>query len=165
MTQLDLREIPADVLQAIPETLVRMHEVLPIARDGETLVVAYAFELHPDAAAIENVLRFALERSICLVPVRQEELQTAINSHFCNVMVDECGLGVGFRFRCPQKWRNMVPTEAAGVRYCTRCEKPVYLCTSTDEALEHACQNHCVAVRLIAAETLLSGMLEIPGEE
>ena len=165
MAQIDLREIPADVLQAIPESLVRMHEVLPIARDGETLVVAYAYELHPDIAALENTLRFALERAICLVPVRQDEMQAAIKLHFCDVMVDECGLGVGFRFRCPQEWHNMVPTEAADVRYCTQCEKPVYLCTSTDEALEHACQNHCVAVPLFAAETLLSGMLELPDEE
>lgn len=172
MAQLDLREIPADVLQAIPESLVRMHEVLPIARDGETLVVAYAFELHPDGAALENTLRFALEHSISLVPVRQEELRGAINLHFCDVVIDECGLAVDLRFRCPEQWRNMVPTESNHVRYCTRCEKPVYLCTSNDEALAHACQNHCVALPLSVSlygewgdDTLMLGELDVPGEE
>lgn len=171
MAQLDLREIPADILQVIPEALVRMHSVLPIARDGETLVVAFAYELHSDIAAVENVLRFALERAVCLVPVRQEEMQAAIRHHFSEVIIDECGLASGFRFRCPQQWRDMVPTEADGVRYCTQCEKPVYLCFSTDEAFAHARQNHCVAV---PASTNLSGEfvdgivlgeLDVPGEE
>lgn len=174
MAQPELREIPADVLQAIPESLVRMHEVLPIARDGETLVVAYAHERHSDVVAVENTLRFALERSICLVPVRQAELQAAIQHHFSDVVIDECGLSSGFRFRCPQEWRNMVPTEAAGVRYCTQCQKPVYLCISNDEALEHACQNHCVAIPLWLSLSLFGdlddgamilGELDVPGEE
>jgi hypothetical protein len=173
MAQPDLREIPADLLQAIPESLIRMHEVLPIARDGETLVVAYAYELHLDIAALENTLRFALERAICLVPVRQEEMQAAIHLHFSEVVIDECGLASGFRFRCPQQWRDMVPTEADGVRYCTQCEKPVYLCTSTDEALEHACQNHCVAIPASPeidmvgqfVDGIVLGELDVPGQE
>lgn len=117
------------------------------------------------------MLRFALERSVCVVPVRQAEMLAAIQHHFRDVVIDECGLNGGFRFRCPQEWRNMVPTEADGVRYCTQCEKPVYLCASTDEAFDHARQNHCVAVPaptdLVGEffDGIVLGELDVPGEE
>jgi uncharacterized protein (TIGR02996 family) len=58
--------------------------------------------------------------------------------------IENCDLR--FRFRCPQRWEKLKPTELPLVRSCDRCRKEVYYCDSIDQAKEHACAGHCVAV-------------------
>ena len=50
-----------------------------------------------------------------------------------------------FRFRCPMLWRELAPTASADVRHCAACDRDVFLCTTDEEAVEHAKVGHCIA--------------------
>jgi uncharacterized protein (TIGR02996 family) len=58
--------------------------------------------------------------------------------------IENCGLR--FRFRCPQRWDRLKPTELPLVRHCDRCREQVFYCGTIEEAREHARLGHCVAV-------------------
>jgi uncharacterized protein (TIGR02996 family) len=58
--------------------------------------------------------------------------------------IENCGLR--FRFRCPQRWEQLKPTELPLVRHCDRCRGEVFYCGTIEEAREHAGLGHCVAV-------------------
>ncbi len=49
-----------------------------------------------------------------------------------------------FRFRCPQTWDRLDPTEDVNVRFCPTCCKNVYFCETEEEIRQHAGQ--CIAV-------------------
>jgi endonuclease/exonuclease/phosphatase (EEP) superfamily protein YafD len=47
---------------------------------------------------------------------------------------------------CGQSWDGLVKTELATVRFCTRCERAVYLCTDGETLLESLQKGRCVAI-------------------
>jgi uncharacterized protein (TIGR02996 family) len=53
---------------------------------------------------------------------------------------------VRFLFRCPQRWEKLKTTELPMVRFCDWCSQEVFYCGTIDQAKEHACAGHCVAV-------------------
>lgn len=57
--------------------------------------------------------------------------------------VESC---VKFRYRCPQRWDTLQPTEDPAVRHCTECDRNVYYCRNTEEAYRLADAGECVAI-------------------
>lgn len=57
---------------------------------------------------------------------------------------------VRFRFRCPQRWEHLQPTDNARVRFCEVCRKNVHYCASVSEAYHHAARRRCVAIESCA---------------
>ena len=51
-----------------------------------------------------------------------------------------------FAFKCPRDWQYLGATGKEDERYCTSCEKPVYLCIDDSTLARHVRAGHCVAV-------------------
>jgi hypothetical protein len=61
-----------------------------------------------------------------------------------------------FRFLCDKTWAELAEIQGnPGVRYCGDCEKPVFLCTSHEDLVEHAANERCVALVRVRDEMLL----------
>lgn len=147
MATINLREIPYEVIELVPESVAREHLILPLALAGDRLTVAYPHNLSDsELPELRDKLRFILNRPVDLIAMRREELQDAIDWHFRDGTIETCG-GTRLRinYRCPRQWSQLIPTDDATVRYCTECQEPVYLCTTDDELVAHAQANHCVA--------------------
>ena len=57
--------------------------------------------------------------------------------------IDKC---LAFAFECPKRWDALAPTGRDHVRHCDACAKPVYFCTSVDEARARGARHECVAI-------------------
>jgi len=53
-----------------------------------------------------------------------------------------------FILKCPAYRDEFSPTDQEGVRYCSSCERKVFMCNTQDELRVRIEQNDCVAVRL-----------------
>ena len=74
---------------------------------------------------------------------------------------------VRFRKVCPQTWELLSPTPAEGVKFCSTCQREVFLCESDADALRHAQAGRCIAkpmpdVSALPAESLIVGEPEVP---
>jgi type II secretory ATPase GspE/PulE/Tfp pilus assembly ATPase PilB-like protein len=76
---LDRLTIPDSVLKSVAESIVRHENIMPVALDGEQLVVAVS---DPQADGFVDRLRFELERPIALVMAPQEAIRSAIDRCF-----------------------------------------------------------------------------------
>ena len=72
-------EIPPSVIQLVPESVARESIVLPLALEGESLLVAINDPLKLD---VLDKLRFILNRDIKIVVAPDEAIQAAINRHY-----------------------------------------------------------------------------------
>jgi hypothetical protein len=77
--------IPPAVLEQIPESVAREHRVLPIAFDGETITCA-AVNAHD--IALQDKLRFLLNRNVRLVPAPSHVLTSAINRSYGQLVTE-----------------------------------------------------------------------------
>lgn len=48
---------------------------------------------------------------------------------------------------CPLDWAQLEPTAQKETRFCVECQKNVFLCLTDFEAINHARQGHCIAMR------------------
>ena len=78
---LDSMEIPAAVLEAVPEAIARHDKVVPVAIDGDTLSIAVS---DPHATGGLDRLRFALNRPVVMVMATEEGIVGAIDRHYGN---------------------------------------------------------------------------------
>jgi uncharacterized protein (TIGR02996 family) len=67
--------------------------------------------------------------------------------------------GVEVEFKCPMRWDQLQPTDAASVRHCASCQRSVYYCATAEDAIGHAIVGDCVAVD--ARVTLRDGDLNL----
>ncbi|MGH9174496.1 MAG: GspE/PulE family protein, partial [Vicinamibacterales bacterium] len=73
------KEIPPSVIELVPESVARENVVIPLALDGEALMVA----IHdPMNYQVLDKLHFILNREIRPVMAPKEAIQAAINSHY-----------------------------------------------------------------------------------
>jgi hypothetical protein len=57
--------------------------------------------------------------------------------------IEHCPLS----YRCTQHWSELEPLpETEIVRFCMKCQAPVYLAADENELEEHARQRRCVAI-------------------
>jgi type IV pilus assembly protein PilB len=76
---LSQREIPPAILKLIPSGLARLHRALPIGVSGNTVRLALADPLDPQAA---EDLRFALGKDIDVVVAPTEQIEERIKHHY-----------------------------------------------------------------------------------
>ena len=76
---LDEREIPSSVIELVPESVARENVVIPLATDGDSLLVA----VHdPAAYEIIDKLHFILNRDIRVAMAPRDAILSAINRHY-----------------------------------------------------------------------------------
>lgn len=73
------RPIEPDILELIPESVARENTVIPIAFDGETVLVAAAT---PDDIALADKLRFLLAINVELVFAKASDITVAIDRNY-----------------------------------------------------------------------------------
>lgn len=76
---LDGAEIVPAVIELVPESVAREHVVIPLALDGDNLVVAISDPMNYE---VLDKLRFILNREINVAVSPEEAIQTAINRHY-----------------------------------------------------------------------------------
>ena len=51
------------------------------------------------------------------------------------------------KFVCDQRWDQLSPIDAdSDIRFCGRCQEPVYWCEDHTQLVQHAQRAHCVAI-------------------
>ncbi len=73
------RPVPAEVLELVPESLVRENMAVPISIEGETVTLA---TVDPDDIALADKLTFVLARNIRLVPASPAEISEFIGRNY-----------------------------------------------------------------------------------
>src|SRR5262249_26894240 len=76
---LDAVTIPQAVIELVPESVARENVVLPVALEGETLVVAC---VDPSDGDMLQKLQFILNKDIRLVVAPRERIVAAINRYY-----------------------------------------------------------------------------------
>ena len=76
---LSQREIPPEILKMVPSGLARLHRALPIGLSGNTLRLALADPLDPQAA---EDLRFALGKDVDVVVASTEQIEDRIKQYY-----------------------------------------------------------------------------------
>lgn len=159
MNALDPRThaIPPEVLELLPESLVRENCVLPALAD-ERVITLFC----PDDARFGLVdrerIQFILNRPVDWWPAQREVIQEAITQHLGELPAAIVNCDVKFRFRCPLIWEQLRPTDDAQVRYCEVCSKSVYRATDSIQADCLARQGKCVAYSSVSCDTM--GLIE-----
>jgi len=83
------------------------------------------------------------------------------------ISIEQCE----FSYRCPKTWDRLFETNIESVRYCDQCDRNVYLCDSSSEAVDNASKGRCVAVPieltpysrdLLESERLVVGLMKPP---
>ncbi len=70
--------IPDDVITALPEQLIRRHQVIPVRIEGEALVLGMVDPL--DVVALDDIRRFA-DREVIPAAITQDGFQHAVNKY------------------------------------------------------------------------------------
>ena len=73
------REIPDEVVKAIPASVARMYSVVPISLDASGVVLATSQLLEP---AVVDEIRFVLTRDLIFVLAREEDVKTQVNKFY-----------------------------------------------------------------------------------
>jgi len=54
-----------------------------------------------------------------------------------------------FEFECPKKWANLDETNVKSVRYCSSCNRNVFLSVTTEQFTSKALKGRFVAIPII----------------
>src|ERR1035437_4020970 len=73
------REIPEEVVKAIPASVARMYSVVPISLDASGVVLATSQLLEPE---VVDEIRFVLTRDITFVLAREEDVKSKVNKFY-----------------------------------------------------------------------------------
>ncbi|MDP2990877.1 MAG: ATPase, T2SS/T4P/T4SS family, partial [Kiritimatiellota bacterium] len=73
------REIPDEVVKAIPASVARMYGVVPISLDASGVVLATSQLLEP---AVVDEIRFVLTRDLTFVLARDEDVKSKVNKFY-----------------------------------------------------------------------------------
>jgi hypothetical protein len=139
----DIAEIPADVVELVPESVAREICVMPFALEDGLLSLYCADDDADTHAQSEDRLRFILDRSVRLHPLNRIQLCALIDHYYADIQ----NCPVKFRFRCPRTWQSLIDIGQAGVRHCPQCNELVYWCDSYEQAQTLGKQKYCVAFR------------------
>ena len=66
---------------------------------------------------------------------------------------EEARIACHFSFRCQQTWDRLTPTDDAGIRHCSECDRDVYLARTQKDFQRFSKNGQCVAVRVLSAPT------------
>lgn len=62
---------------------------------------------------------------------------------------EEARITCQFRFKCPQVWDRLQPTQVEGVRHCLECQRDVHLALTEEAFRLHSEQGRCIAVPVL----------------
>ena len=135
--------LPKTVVGIIPECVARERCVIAVALTKEALIVACPNESF--GIVDEERVEFILDRRITWLRMPRSEIADAIQRHYVDDgAINDCGWQM--RFQCPQRWRDLIPTDADAIRHCNVCDRDVYACYDKESVAEHAAKAHCVAI-------------------
>ncbi len=136
----------------LPESVANHHCVLAISNVGDSVELA-----HP-ATGWDNenkeIVEFLLNRAISWRPYPTDEIEKAIRIAYGSIRpVKNCSWK--FEYQCPKNWDSLEKTELATVRNCLKCSKPVHLCFSESQVIEHAKRGECIClVNWVSGESI-----------
>lgn len=64
-----------------------------------------------------------------------------------------------FGFKCNQSWFRLNETENKDIKFCSKCEKNVYMVHNNNELANAIQENKCVALRATNKPGMLLGMI------
>jgi hypothetical protein len=64
-----------------------------------------------------------------------------------------------FRYQCPKTWDALTPTDKAGERFCTTCQRTVHYCRTPTQLHAAIVKNQCVAVEIKSSRKAAPVML------
>lgn len=136
----------------LPESVANEHCVVAISFSGGTLELA-----HPSANwddENKKIIELIINRKITWKPYSTAKIEKAIRiAYGCIRPVKNCSWK--FNYQCPKNWKALEETENDTVRNCSKCRKPVHLCFTESEVVEHAKLGNCVClVNLVSGETI-----------
>lgn len=67
------------------------------------------------------------------------------------------------KFVCSKKWSDLRETDEPGRRFCTDCNKPVYLCRTKVDFEKRGSAGECVALELAVIESDHWDVLDVRG--
>jgi uncharacterized protein (TIGR02996 family) len=125
------------------------------ANDGVRLVYADWLE---EQGAADQAAFLRLEAKLAQTPVTDRDF-FPLNREFraLHARVDPLWLAkldrtdiencfIQFEVPCPKRWERLEPTDTDTVRFCEKCGKNVYHCSTVAEARAQALEDRCVAV-------------------
>ncbi len=62
---------------------------------------------------------------------------------------EESRISCDFSFQCPKTWERLSPTDHAGIRHCSECNRDVHLALTEEVFRQHASEGLYVAVRVL----------------
>lgn len=62
---------------------------------------------------------------------------------------EEARISCRFRFKCPQVWGRLQPSDVEGVRHCPECERDVHLAMTEEDFRRHSEEGRCIAVLVL----------------
>lgn len=66
---------------------------------------------------------------------------------------EEARITCQFRFKCPQVWNRLQPTQVESVRHCTECQRDVHLALTEEDFRKHSEEGRCIAVPVLQNNT------------
>jgi hypothetical protein len=148
----------------LPESLAREECVLPLGPSGDALRVV--FGRRDDYKASIDKLQFVLNKTLVCAVADRRRIERAIDEVYTYLATEVADCPLEFGVECPRRWLELRPGERPDVRFCDSCRREVFLCSTENEAIEHARQGRCVAIyraiEHLYVDTL--GLLEFPGE-
>lgn len=149
--------IPAEVLELIPESLVREHCVLPARVDQSTITI-YCPDDERFGSEEREKIQFILNRPVDWWPAERDAVREAITKHLGELPVAVIDCDLKFRFRCPLLWEQLRSTGDAHIRFCEVCERSVHRAADASEAQRLARDGKCVAYTSVECDTV--GLIE-----
>ncbi|MCR9211544.1 MAG: hypothetical protein NXI28_25245 [bacterium] len=135
--------LPKTVVDTIPESVARECSVIAVALAQDLLTIAC-----PDDSfgpRDEERVRFILDRPISWLRLPRSEIADAVQRHYVvDGAINDCGWTM--RYQCPQRWRDLAPTDDEMVRHCNVCDRNVHACYTDESVAAHADKGDCVAI-------------------
>lgn len=161
LTSLDGMEVSYDALDVVPRSIAFDFPALPVATTADSLhvVLPQSAQLLGQIAQLEFMFpgyRLNIDTA------DRALIEEAVELHYHARAAKVVNCEPVFRFRCPNRWESLEPTETNDVRYCEECDQNVYFCRSDDEIATHVELRHCVAFAppLIDESVTTMGIIE-----
>ena len=147
LTAQDLARFPIDpfLLEWVPEEIARKWSVLPVAVEGDRLhlILPADSPAYPDD--LHDTLSLVLGGSFTYDLAAIRDLAPLVELHYAAVHSPIALCGAELKFRCPEYWINLQPTNDVRVRHCQVCNRRVTYCTSLGEYQKLVSEHECVA--------------------
>lgn len=163
ISNIEAIEIEVRALDMMPESIARENSLLAISVNDQGLRVIIPIGEQYDET-IEK-LKFILDVPILADTSDRGSIDAAIVFHYSAKYAEIDNCKPQFRFKCPKRWYDLMPTEDKNVRHCHECEQNVFLCYTEDEMKSRARKSQCVALAKELDELEFLGLIDFEGDQ